>query len=68
VDEMTGHDERVKKLKFRIETALEELAEKSSKFGPGSPEVEEAKRQRALREKDLYDFLEENAPSASKRR
>ncbi len=57
---MTSHDERVKKLKFNIQAALEDLVEKSSKFGPDSSEVQEAKKQRALREKDLYDFLEEH--------
>jgi hypothetical protein len=56
---MTDRDERIKEFKFNIERAVEELADTTSKYSSDSPEVAHAKENRALKEKALYDFLDE---------
>jgi hypothetical protein len=52
---MDVNDDKTKRQKEKIEEALEDLVEKSSKYSPDSEELEAAKTNRALAEKKLVD-------------
>jgi hypothetical protein len=52
---MAENQDNTKRQKEHIEKAVEDLAEKSSQHPPESKEVEQAKTNRALAEKELVD-------------
>jgi len=52
---MGNDSDKTKQQKEQIEKSLEDLVEKSSQHPPDSEEVERAKTNRALAEKELVD-------------
>jgi hypothetical protein len=53
---MVTRDEKLKELKAKVESALEEMIEFSCKYDEDSEEVSAAEHRRALAEKELFDF------------
>lgn len=53
---MVTRDEKLKELKAKVESALEEMIEISCKHDEDSEEVKAAQHRRALAEKELLDF------------
>jgi hypothetical protein len=53
---MVNRDEKLKELKAKVESALEEMIEISCTHDEDSEEVRAANHRRALAEKELLDF------------
>jgi hypothetical protein len=53
---MVNQSEKLKELKAKVESALEEMIEISCKYDEDSEEVRAANHRRALAEKELLDF------------
>jgi hypothetical protein len=53
---MATQDEKLKMLKTKVQSALEEMIEISCKYDEDSEELKAAELRRALAEKELLDF------------
>ena len=53
---MVTRDEKLKMLKAKVQSALEEMIEISCKYDEDSEELKAAELKRALAEKELLDF------------
>jgi hypothetical protein len=53
---MVTQNEKLKELKAKVESALEEMIEISCKYDEDSEELRAAEHRRALAEKELFDF------------
>jgi hypothetical protein len=53
---MITRNEKLKELKAKVQSALEEMIEISCKYDEDSEELEAAELRRALAEKELFDF------------
>jgi hypothetical protein len=53
---MVTRNEKLKELKAKVESALEEMIEVSCKYDEDSEELRAAEHRRALAEKELFDF------------
>lgn len=62
---MATRDEKLKELKAKVESALEEMIEISCKHGDESEELKAAEHRRALAEKELFDFCAKKRKAAA---
>jgi len=62
---MVTRNEKLKELKFKVQSALEEMIEISCKYDEDSEEVRAAEHKRALAEKELFDFLAKRKKKAA---
>ena len=62
---MATRDEKLKELKAKVESALEEMIEISCKYDEDSKEVKAAEHRRALAEKELLDFCAKHRRKAA---